>query len=185
MVSIRSNENYEMMERSMPVLRNYIQKSAALPSSEPQFEGFKNNIIQLLFYLVGQMYKKPPNEFSGELDITCCAALLIYLLQNYQRRLPENVFNHCYEFSKINFTKFKSKMIKSLTSQLIGLVLWLAPTQILTLAHKDNMLDFILKEISMEKNKYEMEHQRARVLLGLNSLLSLQEKPQAIMQKMP
>lgn len=53
MISIRSNENYEMMERSMPVLRNYIQKSAALPSSEPQFEGFKNNIIQLLFYLVG------------------------------------------------------------------------------------------------------------------------------------
>ena len=49
-------------------------------------------------------------------------------------------------------------MIKSLTSQLIGLVLWLAPTQILTLAHKDNMLEFILKEISMEKNKYEMEH---------------------------
>ena len=68
------------------------------------------------------------------------------------------MFNHCYEFSKINFTKFKSKMIKSLTSQLIGLVLWLAPTQILTLAHKDNMLEFILKEISMEKNKYEMEH---------------------------
>ena len=37
----------------MPVLRNYIQKSAALPTTEPMFENFKNNIIQLLFYLVG------------------------------------------------------------------------------------------------------------------------------------
>ena len=52
MISIRNNENYEMMERSMFVLRNYIQKSSVLPSPDPQFDGFKTNIIQLLFYLV-------------------------------------------------------------------------------------------------------------------------------------
>ena len=129
-----------MMERSMPVLRNYIQKSATLPATEPHFEVFKTNIIQLLFYLVSEMYKKPPNEFNGELDITCCAALLIYLLENYQNKLPENVYAHIYEFSKLNFTKFKSKMMKSLTSQLIGLLLWLTPAPILTMAHKDNLL---------------------------------------------
>ena len=174
-----------MMERSMPVLRNYIQKSSALPTTEPQFEGFRANIIQLLFYLVGEMYKKPPNEFSGELDITCCTALLIYLLENYQKRLPENVYAHVYEFSKINFHKYKSKMMKSLTSQLVGMLLWLAPTQVLTLAHNDNNLDNMLKEVITHQNKYELEHERARVILGINSLLLLPEKPPTIMQKMP
>lgn len=124
------------------------------------------------------MYKKPPNEFSGELDITCCAALLIYLLENYQHKLPEQIFTHIYEFSKINISKFKSKMMKSLTSQLIGMLIWLAPTQVLTLAHKDKILETYLKELIGYHNKYEMEHERARVILGLNSLLLLPEKPQ-------
>lgn len=185
MHSIRSNENYEMMERSMPVLRNYIQKSSVLTGTEPQIDGFKTNIIQLLFYLISEMYKKPPNEFSGELDITCCAALLIYLLENYQNRLPEQIYAHIYEFSKINICKFKSKMMKSLTSQLIGMLLWLAPTQVLTLAHKDKLLETFLKELIGYHNKYEMEHERARVILGLNSLLLLPEKPNEILEKMP
>lgn len=185
MHSIRSNENYEMMERSMPVLRNYIQKSSVLPGNEPQIDGFKTNIIQLLFYLISEMYKKPPNEFSGELDLTCCAALLIYLLENYQKKLPEAIFTHIYEFSKINITKFKSKMIKSLTSQLLGMLLWLAPTHVLTLAHHDNLVPVLLKELVSYHHKYEMEHERARVILGLNSLLALPEKPPQIMEKMP
>lgn len=142
------------MERSMPVLRNYIQKSSALTSNEPHIDGFKTNIIQLLFYLVSEIYKKPPNEFSGELDITCCTALLIYLLENYQRRLPETVFTHIYEFSKINISKFKSKMMRALTSQLIGALLWLAPTHVLNLAHKDNILDSYLKELIGYHSKY-------------------------------
>lgn len=86
MMSIRSAENCEMMERSMPVLRNYIQKSSV--SNEPNQEILKASIVQLLFYLLSEMYKRPPNDFNGELDITCCTALLIYLLENYQRRLP-------------------------------------------------------------------------------------------------
>ena len=52
---------------------------------------------------------------------------------------------HIYEFSKLNISKFKSKMMKSLTSQLLGLLIWLAPTITLTLAHKDNILENILK----------------------------------------
>lgn len=38
-------------------------------------------------------------------------------------------------------------MMKSLTSQLVGMLLWLAPTQVLTLAHNDNKLEGILKEV--------------------------------------
>lgn len=131
------------------------------------------------------MYKKPPNDFSGELDITCCTALLIYLLENYQRKLPEAVFNHIYEFSKVNISKYKSKMMKALTSQLIGVLLWLAPTHVLTLAHKDKILDAYLKELTGYHSKYEMEHERARVILGINSILALPNKPQEILARIP
>ena len=51
-------------------------------------------------------------------------------------------------------------MMKSLTSQLVGMLLWLAPTQVLTLAHNDHNLDNMLKEIITYQNKYELEHER-------------------------
>ena len=171
MMSIRSAENCQMMERSMPVLRNYIQKSSV--SNEPNQEILKASIVQLLFYLLSEMYKRPPNDFNGELDITCCTALLIYLLENYQRRLPEPVYNHIYQFCKLNISKLESKMMKALTSQLIGMLLWLAPTNTLNLAHRDNLLQTFLKELISYQNKYEMEHERARVIFGLNTLLGL------------
>ncbi len=164
-------------------MRNYIQKSAV--NQDANQEILKASIIQLLFYLVSEMYKRPPNDFNGELDLTCCTALLIYLLENYQKRLPEPVYSHIYEFTKINITKFKSKMMKALTSQLIGMLLWLAPTLTLTLAHRDGLLPTFLKELVSYHAKYEMEHERARVILGLNSLLLLPEKPQEIMEKIP
>jgi hypothetical protein len=53
------------------------------------------------------------------------------------------------------------------------------------LAHKDKILETFLKEMVGYYNKYEMEHERARVILGINSLLLLPEKPQEIMGKMP
>ncbi len=37
----------------------------------------------------------------------------------------------------------------------------------------------------MYESKYELEHERARVILGLNSLLLLPEKPVEIMTKIP
>jgi hypothetical protein len=55
--SIRGGDNFEMMEQSMPVLRNYIQKTS-LMISEPNFEPLKNNLISLLFYLTSEIYKK-------------------------------------------------------------------------------------------------------------------------------
>ena len=49
-------------------------------------------------------------------------------------------------------------MMKALTSQLIGLLLWLAPTVVLTLAHRDGLLSVFLKELVSYHSKYEMEH---------------------------
>ena len=92
---------------------------------------------------------------------------------------------HIYEFTKLNITKFKSKMMKMLTSQLIGLLLWVAPTIALNLAHRDNILSVYLKQLVSYHSKYEMEHERARVILGINSILLLPEKPQEIMEKLP
>lgn len=76
-------------------------------------------------------------------------------------------------------------MMRALTSQLIGTLLWLAPTHVLNLAHKDNILDSYLKELTGYHSKYEMEHERARVILGINSILTLPTKPQEILAKMP
>lgn len=77
--NIKGGDNFELMEQSMPVIRNYIQK-ISLMSTEANFEPLKANMLGLLFYLISEMYKKGSNEYSGELDITCCTALLIYLL---------------------------------------------------------------------------------------------------------
>lgn len=141
-------DNFQMMEQTMPVLRNYIQKTS-LMSAQINYQPLKNNLISLLFFLISQTYKKGPNEYSGELDITCCTALLIYLLENFQRTLPENVYNHMWEFARINVSKFKSKTLKILNSQLIGMLLWIAPIQILTVAHKQNWLTTLLHEVTV------------------------------------
>jgi len=62
--SIRNGDNFEMMEQSMPVLRNYIQKTSVM-AQEANFEPLKNNLISLLFYLISELYKKGPSEYSG------------------------------------------------------------------------------------------------------------------------
>lgn len=182
--NIRAGDNFEMMEQSMPVLRNYIQKTSCL-RGEPNFEPLRNNLISLLFYLFSEIYKRGPNEYSGELDITCCTALMAYLLENYQRTLPDSVYGHIWDFAKLNTLKFSSRMLKVLNSQLLALLLWAAPLQTLTSAHKHNMLPALLREVTLYESKYEHEHERARVILGLNALLLLPEKPQEILTKVP
>lgn len=102
-------------------------------------------MLGLLFYLISEMYKKGSNEYSGELDITCCTALLIYLLENFQKNLPEPVYNNLFEFFRVNMAKYNSRMLKTLNSQLLGLLFWLSPISTLTLAHKFNILPSVLK----------------------------------------
>lgn len=41
--------------------------------------------------------------------------------------------------------KYNSRMLKTLNSQLLGLLFWLSPISTLTLAHKFNILPSVLK----------------------------------------
>lgn len=77
-------------------------------------------------------------------------------MENYQKGLPEPVFAHIWEFAKINIHKMKTKMIKILNSQMLGLLLWCSPTQLLTLAHRDQSLPILFKELVSYESKYEM-----------------------------
>ena len=97
----------------------------------------------------------------------------MYLLENFQSKLIPNVYTNMWEFSKINVQKYKSKMLRVLNSQLLAMLLWVAPKHVLTLAHKDSLLPTLLRELTNYENKYEESHERARVILGLNSLLAL------------
>ena len=45
-------------------------------------------------------------------------------------------------------------MLKVLNSQLLAMLLWVAPVQILTLAHKQNLLTQFLKEVIVYESKY-------------------------------
>ena len=45
-----------MMEQSMPVLRNFIRKGSNIIINNN--DAFKTNLLQLLFYLVNEVYKK-------------------------------------------------------------------------------------------------------------------------------
>ncbi len=78
------------------------------------------------------------------------------MLENFQKTLPEIVYNHIWEFSKLNAIKFHSRMLKILNSQLIGMLLWVSPIQILALAHKQNMLSLLLREVTCYESKYEL-----------------------------
>lgn len=143
-----------MMEQSMLVLRNYIKKISELGQDGPQ-QAIKANMVSLMLFLNAEIYKKGPNQFSGELDITCCTALFVYLLENFQRNLPETVYTYVWEYCKINIAKFKSKMLKIINSQLLGLLVWICPTHVLSLAHKDNLLPVLLRQLVSYQSKYQ------------------------------
>jgi len=54
--NIKNADNIEMMEQSMPVLRNFIRKGSNVIIGT--VDAFKTNLLQLLFYLVNEVYKK-------------------------------------------------------------------------------------------------------------------------------
>lgn len=49
-------------------------------------------------------------------------------------------------------------MLRILNSQLLALLIWAAPTQVLSHAHSKTMLATMLKEVISYEPKYEMEH---------------------------
>lgn len=54
--NLKNSENIEMMEQSVPVLRNFIRKGSNVMINNN--DTFKTNLLQLLFYLVNEIYKK-------------------------------------------------------------------------------------------------------------------------------
>ena len=161
-----------MMEQTTLVIRNYIYKCAqSVPETQHDI-ALKNNMVHLLFYLVSMLYKKPADQFmNGEIDVVSCTCCLIYLLENFQKDLPEPIFAHTFEFFKANISKFKSKLMKVVNSQLLGLLCWVAPVQILNIAFNNKILPIVIRELTSYTSKYEYDHERCRVILGINAIL--------------
>lgn len=106
----------------------------------------------------------------GLVDITCCTALMINMLENFQSTLPEDFYGILWDYFIRNLS-FNSGQLKVINSQLLGMLLWTAPSQILHLAHSQNKLDIVFRQITAHERRYEHDYQRARVILGVNSLL--------------
>ena len=52
-----------MMEGSTLVLRNYIRKGSNVLLNNA--DAFKTNLLQLLFLLIAEIYKKGPGQYTG------------------------------------------------------------------------------------------------------------------------
>jgi hypothetical protein len=66
--NIKSGNNEEYMETSMPVLRNFLQKVANSPPEGR--EPLKQSLLELLFYLNTSIYKKYPLPHSDRSNIS-------------------------------------------------------------------------------------------------------------------
>lgn len=81
-------------------------------------------------------YFRGPNEFTGEIEMMCATALLIYLLENNTTNLPEQIYILILAIVKFNILRVKSKSLKVLNSQLQGLLLWINPGLVLKFIEK-------------------------------------------------
>jgi hypothetical protein len=159
----------------MLVLRNYIALDVSLlmKLTDP----FGVNLLELLFKMVDQIYKKGPNEFEGEVEMNNCTVLMIYLLENYHRKWDEQLINHMWMVAQYNLTKAKSKVLKAINAQLLSVFLWNCPAKTIALAQSANLIEPMLACILHSEAKLKMEHERQRVILGLSELLTLNNKP--------
>ena len=66
----------------------------------------------------------------------CATALLIYLLENNTKNLPEPIYVIILSIVKYNITKIKSKTLKILNSQLQALIIWINPALVLNFIQK-------------------------------------------------
>lgn len=66
----------------------------------------------------------------------CATALLIYLLENNTKNLPEPVYVIILSIVKYNITKIKSKTLKILNSQLQALIIWINPGLVMNFIQK-------------------------------------------------
>ncbi len=115
----------------------------------------------------------------------CATALLIYLLENNTTKLPEQIYILVLAIVKFNILKIKSKSLRVLNSQLQGLLMWINPTLVLKFIEKENIAEQFMKELLAYEPKYEEEHERQRIILGLTSLMKHPDKPQFVLNVFP
>jgi hypothetical protein len=115
----------------------------------------------------------------------CGTALLIYLLENNRDTLPEPIYILILAIVKFNILKIKSKTLRVLNSQLQGLLLWICPALTYKFIEKEKIADLFMKELTVYEPKYEEEHERQRVILGLSTLMKHTEKPQFVLAAFP
>ena len=150
--NVKDGGNSEMIEQSTMVLRNYIRKGSAMLLNSA--DTFKNNLLQLLFLLVAEVYKKGPGKFTGEIEMTCCSALLINFVEN-SLSISEPILLHIWQLAKFNIHKLSSRNLKGLNCQLLAMLIYSGGSQFLSIVNNDNMLDKLLKEITDHENKLE------------------------------
>ena len=61
--NIRQCRNTEYLEHTVPVLRNFISKGANMIIT--QKEEFRNNFMQMFFYLISNIYKNHTQELEA------------------------------------------------------------------------------------------------------------------------
>lgn len=60
-----------------------------------------------------------PSDFTGEIEMTCCTALLIYLVENNaDKLLPEQIYVMILDIVRYNLSKNKTKTLKLMNVQL-------------------------------------------------------------------
>ena len=85
--------------------------------------------------------------YRGVSDIICCTALMIYVLENFHSSLPEEFYDIIWSYFIRNLS-FNSRPLNIINSQLLGLLLWAAPSQILILARSQNKLNILFRQIT-------------------------------------
>jgi hypothetical protein len=82
----------------------------------PQSEEFKRNIVYLVFYLVGFIYKQMPEgsieDDIGELHFDCSSILLVYLYENFRSELTKDTIQSTWGVIKYNISRGKSSYLK-------------------------------------------------------------------------
>lgn len=95
---------------------------------------FKQNFVQVLFYLINTVYKNHSKDGSeGENDLNCATVLAIYFLETFPLDMVTPIVSILWSYCKYNCFKAKSIYLKSLTSQFISILFWKVPVEFLKL----------------------------------------------------
>ena len=168
----------------MPVIRNYINKGVKLFST--QSSEFKLNFVHIQFYLVGSTYKLHSKDITdGELDLDCCAILLIYLVEACDPSSLIPMLSAIWSYCKFNFVKSKTCCLRSITSMLVGVLFWKLHVEFVKILLNENLLPFCITEMIKYHNHLHDSHEKKRIILGSLTLLALPEKPEQLQKQIP